>query len=268
MSIESLKQQLKQKELGNFPIAEAVTTIASMPQVDRWSMIKQEFQQASSIATGDTPILFFLVDRTVAGGDHMVRALYHPIFHGVAVEIPMDNQAGKFPTVLHALEIVSTVSKLSSTRENIQPGLKFLPSQAFDTVVGQISQPEVVLIPLVVDPERTNLVIFHPQARTLDPESIAYGYWSILPKMDLVQDLIRHTMLVIPQQEHLKPNPNNKNAVAVEIWLHKQIGKYFRLIDMGRIKPWGQLFPVSLQLFLRRSQPVDKMNELQWRMSF
>lgn len=258
MSIETLKQQLGQGELGNFPITETATAIASMSQDDRWSIIKQEFQKATLIATNDTPILFFLVDRTVAGGDHLVRALYHPIFHGVAVEIPGDNQAGKFPTILHALETVSTITKLSATKEAGQPGLKFLPSQEFDKIAGQIRQPEVVLIPLMVDPERTNLVIFHPQARTLDPESIAYGYWRVLPEMDLSHDLIRHTMLVTPYQEYLKPNPSNKNAVAVEIWLHKQIGDHFRLIDMGRIKPWHQQDPISFQLFFRHSGQVDK----------
>lgn len=238
MSIEHIKYQISESRNGGFPLEEAVDSIVALSEEERWEVIRREYQNATKAVHAGSPVLFFLVDKTRAGDSHVIRALFSPIFNGLIVEIPQEDQyqSGRFPTVLHALEVVSTVNKLSGN-ENLPVGLKFLDAEEFNKAQQQISNPEITLVPLIVDPERTNLVIFHTQARKVDPRAIALGYYKILPRLGLEEDLLRHTMLVTPQGPLYRPVSHPH--VVVDIWEHRLIGDFFSMLNPGRIKSWN-----------------------------
>lgn len=259
MDLEALRKKVEYqvKSGQSFPLEEAVEAIKSEPEDQRWEIMRREYHRAAEMASWGIPSLFLLVDQTKAGGAHLVRALLHPVFEMVMVEIPEENQSGKFPTVLHALEVADTVARPS------HPRAKFLHhSELFDQVVGQIRGFNVAFIPLIVDPARTNCVIFNKQARPLDPETVAQKYHQLLAHMDLTTDLMRHTMLVIPQSDFQHAYVD-KNELAVEIWPHREIGRYFNLIHPGRIGSWDtneRKVPIH-RAILREPNPKGEKRE-------
>lgn len=239
MNIENLRQQIQRANTDNFPLQEAIGVITTMPESDRWNAIRQEYQRATEAVANGKPVLFFLVDYTAAGASHLIRVIFSPAFAAEVVEIPAEDefQGGRFPTVLHALEVVSTVHQLAGGNKDDLPRLKFMPSNKFYQVVQQVNQPEIVIMPLIVNPKKTNLVIFHTQARRIDPKAVALGYYQVLPRLDLEDDLLRHTMLVTPSNGLMKPD--NRTEVLVDVWHHNQVGLYFNLLNVGRIRPWN-----------------------------
>lgn len=237
MSIEQIKQHVSNRNNGGFPLEEAVETISIMPEENRWDIIRQEYRQAREAIESGSPVIFYLVDNTSAGGPHVIRALFSPIFDGLVVEIPQEDQyqSGRFPTVLHALEVASTVNKLAGA-DRLPRSLKFLDSEEFNKAEKQVVGPNIALIPLIVDPDSTNLVVFHPQARKIDPRAVALGYYELIPSLKLEKDLLRHTMLVAPRNNVERPDYHGE--IVVDIWDHQQIGYYFNLLNPGRIKTW------------------------------
>lgn len=250
MGVEDLRK-------GRFPLSPTVEAIEGLEEKNRWEIMRQEFQGGVEAVLKGKPVLFFLVDNTKAGGPHLIRMFLNPLFNAALVEIPEENQPGRLPTILHALEAVVTVKQLAHTAypeasgSLSYPVIRFVKACEFDMALQQIPDHEIGLIPLIVDPERTNCVIFHPNARHLDPQAIAYGYYSVLAKMDLTVDLMRHTMLVTPRNPDYGPDSNK--GVTVEAWAHREIGHFFSLLNPGRIGLWhsqrqpGPIYGVTLR---------------------
>lgn len=242
MGIENLREQIEHKTRNGegFPLEEAVEIIVGMEEDQRWEAIKHEFKRTAEITSLGIPTLFFLVDNTAAGGSHVIRALFHPVFEMVVVEIPQENQSGRFPTVLHALEVAATFTRLNNEQGNDtvpHPRAKFLQHEPFEKLAGQVREVNISLIPLIVNPVKTNCVIFHSQARRLNPETIAQEYHKLLAKVDLTKDLMRHTMLVTCNNPPYVPVA--KDEFVVGVCEHSKVGQHFRLINVGRIGHWG-----------------------------
>lgn len=235
MGIENLRRNY-------FPLSPTVEIIESFPEEKRWEIMRQEFQRGAEAVSNGKPVSLFLVDNTRAGGAHLVRAFLNPLFNAALVEIPEENQPGRLLTVLHALEVAVTIKQLAhaanpNASDNLSyPAIRFVKACEFDMAVQQIPDHEIALMPLIVNPDRTNCVIFHPNAKHLDPQAIAYGYYSVLARMDLTADLMRHTMLVTPRNPDYGPDSNK--GVAVEVWAHREIGHFFSLLNPGRIGLW------------------------------
>lgn len=241
MSIEHIKYQISESRNGGFPLEEAVDSIVALSEEERWEVIRREYQNATEAVQAGSPVLFFLVDKTKAGNSHVVKALFSPTFNGLVVEIPEEDQyqSGRFPTVLHALEVVSTVNKLAGSSSRLPITLKFMDADMFDKAEQQVAQLEIAVVPLIIDPQKTNLVIFHPQIRKIDPRAIALGYYKILPRLNLEAELLRHTMLVTPRSNSDLLKPDSHTEVLVSVFHHYQIGDHFNLLNPGRVKHWN-----------------------------
>lgn len=213
---------------------------------DRWAIVKKGMDRSVNILGRGRPVLFFLVEETKAGGPHAVQALYDPKERAAILEIPEEpeQQGGRFPTVLHAVEMIASVTKLANQRMELpHPQVRFV-----DRLRGRIQELGVVLIPLTLDTDRSNIIAFHPQARHIDPETLAYAYYEgIKADTELPEDLIRHTMLV---QALNGDKPLTKNEVTLRVLPHEETGNY-RLMYPGRIARWSSS-NVNRYISLRR----------------
>lgn len=242
--------RLYAKSLGRpekVPLSEILRILHGLSQEEKWAMIRQGIGRAADMVSQEKPVLFFLVDETSAGGYHFVRALYDPQERSALIEIPEEShqQGGRFPTVLHALEvIVGTVALANQIEKSFTPngaiiyphkGSVFPDVNFIPDLNEQANKTEVVLVPLTVDTSRTNVVAFHPQARHINPEALARAYYQVIQNdTDLPKDLIRHTMLV--QAENTL---DGKNEVTVSI-LTKEAARQYSLMRTERISSFGK----------------------------
>ncbi len=200
---------------------------------DRWVIVKQGINRSVDLLSCGRSVLFFLAEETTVGGPHAVQAIYDPQ-EGVAfLETPEESteQKGRFPTVLHAIEMIANVTKLVNQRTELPyPQVRFV-----DRLRGRVEELELALIPLNLITNRSNVLVFHPQARHVDPETLALAYYEATKAdVQLPEDLIRHTMLV---QALNGDRPSSKTEVTLRVLLTKETGKY-RLMHPERIARW------------------------------
>ncbi len=254
MNIEELRKQVAQNP-NNFPLAEAIEGIAAMPEEDRWAILRQEYQRGAEAVCEGSPVLYYLVDRTEWGRDHMLRAVYYPGLHALAVEIPAENLSGRLATMLHATEVVSVVNQMADN--SLQPpSLQCRPAGEIDRIVAEMRRAEIALIPLMLHPENTNAVVFDQQARRLYPQVIVQSYWEKVGQLGMEEDLMRHTMLVTAKWPYPGLGPESKAAMNIHALPHKDFGPRYSLVNIGRIKSWDSPdLPGSYHVSLRNSLP-------------
>lgn len=196
-----------------------------------------------------------IMDNTTAGGTHQVKLFFDIKNNLVYLEVPdiktpLNKNAvksGEYPTILHAIEIVTVAYKKANKQ---YPKLKFgLSSEDFlqSTIPTEDLKP--ILIPLTIDPEYTNAIIFHTQIRKINPEHFAISWYEFYKNdPNLLITPIRHTILLMPlsntdESKNINfefDQPKSKNTVNVA-YLQKEIAedkKRFRTLYLGRISRW------------------------------
>ncbi|MGI8420302.1 MAG: hypothetical protein ACR2LN_06725 [Candidatus Levyibacteriota bacterium] len=219
-------------------LREIIIFLRHLTQKEQWSLIRQELEKAVDIISLGKAVMFFLVDETAAGGSHTVKAFYNPRAKKVLLEIPKEplQKGGRFPTVLHALEIIVGAIDLANKRRKRDQKIPY-PEISFVKVLKKsMKKSDVSVIPLTVaETKKANIIAFHPQARHIDPETLARAYYHIIQTDNtLPRDLIRHTMLV----QTLSGNrPRDKHSITVTV-LPKDATQVYKLIHPGRITRW------------------------------
>lgn len=190
------------------------------------------------------------VDETTAGGVHAAWVSVDLDAALVTVELPEvpdGRDAGAaLPTVCHALEIVAlAVLRLGVTT----PRLNWVTTGAART---QDHSGDTVVMPLTIDPQETNALVFHTQSRSFEPVNFAASWWRVItdPRFDFGNSLIRHTMLLRPRSA---PNANivcavdppfppspDKLSVRCTVMPHTEArdSNRFRLLHLGAVGQW------------------------------
>lgn len=236
-------ERLSQAE--DFPLQEVLSHLHGLSQKEQWVMLRQGFERAADLVQRGELVAFHLVDDTVAGGAHLVRALYSPGEARALIEIPEESHkpGGRFPTVLHALEVIAAAVGLANQTDKSfnpngdtiypQPAIPYPDIEFVTALNGQAKDAHGVLIPLTVDPDKTNLVAIHPQARHINPEGLAIAYYQVIQgDTELTGDLMRHTMLVQAR------NRREKHDVGLSV-VTKAEKPELRLNFPGRIARLG-----------------------------
>ncbi|MDO8610464.1 MAG: hypothetical protein Q7R95_07995 [bacterium] len=204
--------------------------------VKQWEILVREVEKAEFGIRNGSAVLFNCFDDTKAGGTHSVGAIYDPQIDRLIIEIPNEpvQKGGRFPSVLHAIEIAVATIRLAYKDNAYLPEIEFISNDLFNTPRNHM----VVLIPLTVDPNLTNAVIFHPQARHISPEALAKVYYFNFVKRDLnlTRDLLRHTMLV--QSRFNEDRPQEKYQINVMTLSKKEAQSRFNLLNPSRIAFW------------------------------
>lgn len=227
--------------------AKAVDVLSSMSQLEQWELLRQGLEEGAQASSQNRGVLFFQVDNTVAAGPHAVSVLLNPERKVAVVEAP--SQSERFPTVLHSLEVVTTVEQLKHPQavgadlsELSYPRISFLKEPEFQEEAGRLA-PQLTLIPLTIDPENTHAVLLHPQARRLNPWALALGYYNLIQGLDLRTDLMRHTMLVTSRGWYNRPK--HKRMALVEVLPKAVAQQLFILMHIGRVQPWSGSDPTE-----------------------
>ena len=200
--------------------------------------------------------LVSVMDSTTAGGTHQVKMMFCIKENTVFIEIPnvktklsIDSvKGGEFPTILHAIEIITVVyKKLNKEFPQIKFGLA--SNNYLDTTqsILEIEHIQPVLIPLTIDPDYTNAIIFHTQVRKINPEKLALSWYELYKSDPNILDTpIRHTILLMPLSDSASnpsfesDQPKLKNIVNVA-YLKKEMAENktrFRTLYLGRISRW------------------------------
>lgn len=169
----------------------------------RYSTIETGITSALLALQEKKPVMYIAYDDTRAGGIHIMRAFFQPEQNNVAVEIP--ENGGQYSTMLHTLEIIAfSVKKMQDQGIPFNyPELEFWPRESIQSVRDQLDSQSLFTIPLTVNPSQTNVVVFHPEARSqhIDHEKVARGYYEYIQNGGL-KSFPRHTMVVSYPREH------------------------------------------------------------------
>ena len=235
------------------PTREALGILSVLSAEEKARIVRYELQRAADALLEEKPVLFYTVDQTQAGGAHAVQAFFDPKQNRAVIEVSYsqtDVQSSFFPTVLHALEIITATTQLANGCGNVSqqapndaekipyPTVDFANRDSFRKKSEQAVQPEPIFVPLTIDTRYTNAIIFHPQARHLKPEAIARAYYTLLKDdRSLAEDPIRHTMLVWPR--YPEDRPTDKNSMTVIVLPSEFSRRRFKLADVRRVTDWA-----------------------------
>lgn len=148
----------------------------------RWLLVQKQVNLAAYKIRLHQPFTLLVADHTPVGGKHIIEAAYDG---STNVTIGIPENPGQFPTLFHTLEIIGlAVAKAHpELSNNYWPAISYIEPE-------NISQHgDSIVVPLTVDPERTNAVLFHPKARKnnapflLGPHEdpgIAEQYWEVV----------------------------------------------------------------------------------------
>ena len=244
-------------QIGNslaVSVPDALTHLRALNQEQQWKIVRHEVNKAADTICTGKPVSFYLIENTKAGGIHGVKALYMPSSARAFIEVPEEPEVrgGRFPSVLHTAEIIAATARLAHKKEpkpipgetivyqkdeTIYPTIEFIRPGSFNLLQELDTPHETSLVPLTVDPSKTNAVIIHTQARHIDPRKLASEYYEIMKNdPDLPNDLLRHTILYNPQLwEDQLPS---KHHVAVGTLPKELAQNRFKLAQTVRIASW------------------------------
>lgn len=230
--------------------------LRGLSQLEQWEILRREYRLAAEVLLRNLPLFYWSLDDTPRGGQHHIVALLDRRVNRLIVEIPAEpadsgKKGGRFPTVLHTLEMaVATIqlahqsNPLAGTGQEIAyPSLEFVASDgqgSFAAISAQFAQAAVMFVPLTIDSAHSNVLILQPNARGryLSPTDIAHGYYQIVQQdRELLSHLLRHTIVVRPRSPE-KGVTNRDVQVGV---LPKRVAEQdYDLSDLGRLREWRE----------------------------
>lgn len=221
-------------------LTDAINYLHSISQEQQWLIVRREIGRAVDAISQGNSVLFSLMDDTRAGGIHVVQAMYDPKEGRAIIEEPIDSKqrGGNFASVLHTLEVIAgAVMAVNARDDQFRQPLSFPEVNFAQTLRDHLRNPLHVAIPLTVDPEKANVLAFHPQVDRISPEALAVSYYeTIKDDADLPNYLLRHTLLV-----HALPEDGiTKNEAGLRVMLTGE-RKFSRLLHPERIAKWRNL---------------------------
>lgn len=209
---------LLRESLENHSPTEVISWLKSKTQQEQHDLMHEEMSSAGRDILKGNPVIFLAFDDTPAGDVHVVSALYDPNNHTFTVEIPEDppdvikggerysRRGGRFPTVLHTIEMFVVASKLEDIFSpplteygaSSYPILNFTP-RIPDQLIADKDVQDRVIIPLTYQPETANVLFFNKNAKgkDLNPKAIALAHYDTMQNDGAISRvLLRHTMLL------------------------------------------------------------------------
>lgn len=221
------------------------------------SEVQQSLSKISKLILNREPFLIKVTDKTYAGGAHAVNILINPQKQKVFIEVPDEPviglKGGRNPTIYHGIEIITASYQIAKQSfPHIEFGLA--SNNYLETLLKNNYQVnlEPILISLEIDPPKTNVIIFHTQVTHINPEILARLWYEVMKlDQDLVNDIIRHTSLVMPISssnkyfnanfEHDQPEAKAQAYSEVMQNLFARDRNRFRLMHPSRISRWGTI---------------------------
>lgn len=250
-----------------------------------WNMVQEEVAAASEAIERGKSVLFNFYDQTSAGGSHAVLAYYEGERNAVTVEIPDESVivfpqekvsiGGRFPTVLHAVEIAVLVARTSGRKRDhavsIYPRIKFgNRNDIRKLVVDGSGGKHLATVPLTVNPARTNVIVLHQQIRSnlARAAKIVGAHYQVLQgDAELGADILRHTMLVQPSRT-LGLGPTKKTDFWIGTLPHHMVSSNFPLAHPGRIQPLSPIDEIRSAAPLAKIQAINSRGYAFYEFSF
>lgn len=221
------------------------------------SEIKRSLTKISKLILKRELFLIEVMDNTYAGGTHVVKILINPQRQKVFIEVPDEPaiglKGGRNPTIYHGIEIITAGYQIA---RKPFPHLEFglAANNYLETLLNSNYQIDLeqILMSLTIDPPKTNVIIFHTQVTHINPEMLARLWYEVM-KLDknLIDDIIRHTSLVMPISSTGKyfntnfeyDQPETKTQAYSEVMqnLFARDRKRFRLMHPSRISRWSTI---------------------------
>lgn len=263
----------------------AAEIVASLDEKRTWQIVYAEIEAASKAISRRVSVLFDIYDQTTAGGKHSVLAYYDADANEATFEIPNDqvvvfpedevSVGGRFPTLLHAIEVVTLVArtvKLNRQQLDYYPNLNFRSRNDIKNLVvsGDRKKQHLAMLPLTVHPTRTNVIVLHQQARgnMVDAAKIVAAHYQLQIRDDsIVNDVLRHTMITQPSRQ-LGVGPEEKNKFWIGLLPHSISSLNFPLFNSARIRLPGLLTQVRPDTALGNLRTISSQNSLFHEFSF
>lgn len=245
---------------------DVIQRLRILTQRQQFTLMQQEVLRAAKAIAHRKPVLFLSYDDTPAGDVHCVSGIYEPETNSFGIEIPNEpsdiddgsgktytKRGGRFPTVLHTIEMLvascKLVEKIGEPLENekpVFPELEFLNTEIFDDRLNARGHlPVTSRIPLIYQPLTSNVLFFNKNARGRDMSAGAIAqahYDAMRADANIPEVLLRHTMLL----EGMVIGGNKVIGITVmQGWETRQ----YKLFRTARInQSWDQ--PIQVPEFL------------------
>lgn len=235
----------------NIKAQEIVSRIKILPQKKQFELMQREIETAVEGLIRGMPVLFLAVDDTPAGDAHAVSALYSPDRGTFAVEIPdepgditgkdgqkYNRSGGRFPTVLHTIEMFVVAAKLAGGSQ--YPELEFIRKNDSHPFYERLDDSDrcpfgIAIIPLTYQPQTSNALFFNKNTRKINPQAVANAHYDAMQSdTNLSATLLRHTMLL----EGTIEGGNNVLGIGV---MDGADTKKYKLFRTARIQPWDDI---------------------------
>lgn len=194
-----------------------IEQLKTLSQKEQFNMMQREVGSAAKAIGQGRPVLFISCDDTPAGDAHWVTGLYDPYAKSFAIGIPPEpsdaigrdgktysRKGGRFPTVLHAVEMFVVAHKIAEQafdrQDTTYPDLEFVSKDIFRSrLYGKEDLLVRSRVPLTYQPENSNVLFFNKTAkgRDINPIAIAQSHYDAIQSDETIaEELLRHTMLL------------------------------------------------------------------------
>lgn len=269
---------------------DTVQWLKGFSQEQQFALMSREMHYAGEAIRRGEPVLFLSVDDTPAGDAHHVSALYEPEKSIFSIEIPDEpsdifakdgqqysRKGGRFPTVLHTVEMFVVAFKLAEksafslrreldgTRDITHPQLKFVKKEDEESLASRLHKYSketlaIAITPLTYQPNTSNVLIFNKnaQGRDINPRAIAQIHYDAMQADAEIADvLLRHTMLL----EGRVDGGNKVIEIGIMDGLETKQHKLFRTSRLDN--SWRE--PIQQPVFL--GEVLDSQNRIRRKYS-
>jgi len=168
----SKEQLLRKTDGGAFITSEQRLTLN---EESSWLKIRKSIETLAEKVDYNDVAFFNLHDETAAGGRHSVLVAYDGKQNIANIELPDESivvfpeqevsVGGKFPTVLHAIEIITLIAKIAN-KSDLYPRLQFKKRRDIIGITNEDTESSASILPLTVHTELANVIILHQQVRS------------------------------------------------------------------------------------------------------